>query len=378
MSLTVEFQPNELRRFDPRAAEVIGLAWVLGWRVRWINNKRKSVVLSTGDQERNKTITVPSTNINANRVASSYRQLFQYTEPQVIADLALGKMDVRNQPEPVQRIVTLLGTRIYTYAAEHLERRDPDLAARLLSPQREDPVPTKNPRAPLGNNVGDAIREAEQRNGAAPKHVASRKTFLASRNGKEYPSDIIDVITYTDGSIAYGCKRCDFVTDKSHLSVRSHSVNVHKGEGQPDWKAIDLQRAAAKAKPEPKPEPAKPTPRSIAELAKPIPPAEPAKPVVRQEAPLHGITLLTHHVRTALRAGAGQPRDVAVHLLELDPLVRMEIATLILNGHQFEQLRTAADEAIALAKLERDAERDRADKLQGDLRALKDILGSIQ
>lgn len=375
MASNVEFIETDLRRFDARAREIIALAWVLGWTIRWLNPKHKAVMLVNGDHERRKVINVPTTNMNANRVNGAYRQILQHTDTDRVKNLAFGTLDMRTQPEAVQRIVTLLGTRLHTFIADSLDRRDREEAA--MSPQTK-----------VVNNVGEAIKEAEK----GKPRVVSTRPFMASRGDVGvYESDAIVIATLSDGTEIFKCKRCDYMNVKDK-SVRSHSNTQHRGEGTPTWKVVRDQQAeisktnALRNPPKVEPKiqfqdkPADPkaylppTPKSIAEMSHTATVAKTAA-----QAPLHGVTLLAHEIRQAMKASTTAPaRDAAVHLVGLPPETRMEIATLILNGHQFEQLRTAADEAIALAREERDAERTRADKLQGDLHALKDILGSIQ
>lgn len=343
MVTTPEFVLSDIKRFDIKAQQAIALAIALGWRCRWTNSNKRLAILSLGQ----KRIDVPLTNINANRARSWAQQIMRASDHDAVMLLATGgERDMLKLSPEQQGAVALVGTFLRDSTREYLESKGEKM------PQR------------MTQSVGDAVprptppQQATPRPGSeAPPEdlvlkVKRRYPYTAARGGggrAAYQSDITEVIEFENGSIIYGCKRCKYVNPNPN-SVRAHSVQAHPGQGSPK----EMLKPEEEVLVTPSPEPS-----------------------------VVGVPLLTRII-TDLRKGDPSSRDIAVGLVNQPWETRCHLAMLLLNGRQFEQMRTGAEEAVseAMAEAERWKElagvyQEQANRAEGDLESLKEIISGI-
>lgn len=344
------------KKFEQSGRNTIALATILGWRVHWNSNNKNTAVLTS--QTGTKKIVVPTTNINANRYRSWITQILTSSDSAQVVRLAQGTLDLRTQPEAVQRVVATMGTALSQFAMRYAEQRSLIDAA-----SKETPVLTQK----VIESVGPPVTAVQDPLPVSPS-VTDRHTvgvvkvepLMATRasdgrsKGRTYESRTTEVVTLSDGSAFFRCRFCEYVS-VNKLSVRAHSNTAHRGLG---------------------------TPEHVAEQRKAEQPSAPAA-MPSDPRRLHGIELLTHEVREGFK-DRQQARDVAVHLLNLSFEERAKIAHIILNGKDVETLRTLAEESIAEANEARDAAvakaaaaEAKATAIESDLTALREMIQGI-
>lgn len=346
------------RKFVQAGRNAIALATVLGWNVYWNSSAKNTAVLT--NRNGTKKIVVPTTNINAHRAVGWLNQIFTNSDTDQVINLARGNLDLMTQPEDVQRVVATMGTALNEFArtyaeARHLIEKEGNAvkAAPLtqkimdaVAPVPPKPAPPVEPEPVTGSHTTQVVKVEPLQ--------ATRFTGHGGNRSTRYISKAIEVVTLDDGTEFFRCQFCKKYVNANKLSVRSHVNSVHRGEGSPDHKKEET----------------------------PVTPPPPAAPAA-QGPSLHGIELLTHEVREALRPN-NQPRDVSVHLLNLSFEQRAKIAHIILNGKDVETLRTVAEEAVseakaaaAAAEAKAAAATERANQIESDLTALREMVQGI-
>lgn len=357
---------SDWNRFAQSGRNAIALATILGWKVHWNSSNKNTAILQNGAKK----IVVPTTNINANRARSWIKQILTASDADQIVQLAEGTLNLRDMPEEVQRVVATMGTALNQYAMSFAEQRQLIKEESVLThkvgeavEQQPAPVEQQPPQQSVtqrhtedDEDFEQFLEELDRIEVVKTEPLLARQRKKKGGSGDMYESKGIEVVTLSDSTQFFRCKFCTYV-NANKLSVRSHLNSNHRGMATPDF----------------------------AKKEEPVPAAEPAQPATKADAivSLHGIELLTHQVREGLRPN-GQARDVSVHLLQLPFDQRAKIAHIILNGKDVETLRTAAEEAIAEAKSERDsalakadAATQRADALESDLSALRDMIQGL-
>lgn len=367
---TQEFAPSDLRRFEQRGAEAIALAMALGWGIRWSNKRRTAASLRSPSGD--KVILVPTTSINANRSKAIINQVITHSPPERLEVILRGTLDMRADNN-VARFIAVTGTAIFETVKEVIEaKRGAAAEADHLTQKIADALPepvAQEPEEPAAEvpftTLDDAVAEAKANLFPRPT-VVSRTPYLVRRNGptsnkgeETYESKAVDVITYSDGSVAYGCQHCDRVADKP-MRISTHAGQAHRGLTTPDYRIEQQSRGIAVPSP-------RFTPRPPTEREATVPEATTHQPALR------GLPLLTHHLRSAM-IRSDQARDVAVAICDLDFETRARLANVILMGRESETMRAAAEERIAEVEAERDAARAEAERLQAWKTSFQDLL----
>jgi hypothetical protein len=231
--------PADLSPFPKASARFLTHAHELGWSLRWSGAARHSMAVATSPT-REKSINVPTTNINDNRMRSWTNALGRYTDPEVLADY-LDKVGVTSK-----RLPPGIGT-------------DPLVA---LHPR---PSKTAIPRPPKQTALEAAMTAAHEKaeevshgvtidREADAKQVrmhdpdltvVSEKPWVARRSGQQggkgtmYESPFVIERLWSDGTVDYRCPHCDFTSDKPR-SVSSHGAGRADHPKGPQSKAFPV------------------------------------------------------------------------------------------------------------------------------------------
>jgi hypothetical protein len=376
MSSVPEFKASEIKQFDRKAQDTIALALILNWSVRWTNRRRNSVMLVNKDHS--KKILVPTTNVNANRARSWLSQIATHTPDADLNRLLVGDIDLMRAEPNIARVTAVTGTSVFQAMREFMNEK----RGATLTQQVAEAVSFESDDEPLGVDI-----------------EVGRRPYMVQRSepGKgavAYESKAIEVIDYSDGSTAYGCRLCDRVADKPR-SISTHAGQAHPGQTTPDFLIEKHKRVAEEAV-------SQRVQDRVVEAVKTNPVAERVAAAVvagererasgslttldealaqsanRKEgtvqSDLRGVPLLTHHLRAAMTR-SDQARDVAVEITSLDFETRARLAHVILMGKDAETMRAAAESRITEAEQERDAAKAEAEQLRADWDALQDLLG---
>lgn len=250
MPSATQFDPSDTGLFVPVAAKTINLARVLGWDVRWMGVRHDAVTLRSPDGD--KTINVPTTNVNANRAKSWIRAIFRYTDMNHLARFINGELDLTKEQPDVQSLVAVFGTEIF----KDLTKKE--------EPQVDHSVAFKNPTAPakpaplpVNGDIPavDPVMKAPDTKAISEPHVVSVQPFMRKdRNHRKdetgnvimSPSEFVNVITYSDGSVLHGCtwEGCDYTAEKmpSVLIHRHHHTGATRVPHKTKRKDAGVQR----------------------------------------------------------------------------------------------------------------------------------------
>lgn len=211
--------PDDLSRFPSSTQEILLLANELGWETRWLGVSHDLACIVSPNRE--KTLNIPRTNINANRTRSWLAGIKRYS-----GDAAFDAA---------------------------IEKRTASRGTMRLVMRDEPPTPVARPRPPVPETtVAAAMREAEEKAKVEPRvtvepepapssghgDVISEKPWMVRRggvkggHGRMYESPAVIERTHADGSVDYRCKFCDF-THENPRSVSSHRSQSHKDEVSP-------------------------------------------------------------------------------------------------------------------------------------------------
>jgi hypothetical protein len=209
---------SELRKFQPEARRIIALAKVLGWSVRWTNQRHHVVALRTQGKE----ILVPSTNINAKRARSWGDQIINHSPLESLNNLIAGDLDMVKDTEAAE-VVAVLGTSLMTSITRRAKERMNEEAATKRATQQPAPQPKKEEKVTAVMVESDVL--------PAPRLISTRP-WMVRKGGTEggkgtmYESPVVVVETYSDGSEVFRCRNCRY-SNENPRSVSSHNSRAH-------------------------------------------------------------------------------------------------------------------------------------------------------
>ena len=316
MVSTPAFTESDIYRFEDKGQMVIALGMLLGWTVRWQNSNRKVAVISLGGRR----INIPSTNLNAKRSESMLRQVLRHSPAEQLSDLLAGRMVLSDYSPRFQGIIARVGVAGAVADAE---------AAAAELAKREEPVqmelPTTEPE-PEPTDSGDEPK---------PPTVVKVTPYIARLNQThQYESGTIEVIGWSNGTTTYRCRICRKFEGLSARSVSNHAKWAHPGEGLEERNRVIASQGTRKKR-APEPEPVEP----------------------------EGIEV---------EPDVNAPIDFdqfADSLLSLPFEQRAQLARTLLNGRD-----PQADERIAEVERQRDEAIRQREKVEADLRVIRDLL----
>lgn len=229
--MTSPFSPSDTRKFVPVAGKTISLARLLGWDVRWMGVKQDAVTLRSPDG--NKTINIPTTNVNANRAKSWARAIFRYTDDAHLARFVNGELDLMKEDEQTQSLVATFGSEVITMLREKAAASEPvrDRAMTVTNSTpgaKPAPLPVKADIPAVDSVMQNAVETKPAKGG---RYIVKVEPYMRKDHSRKkdaegnilmFPSEHINVVTYSDGTIEYGCTQCDYTTPKGWQSVLIH------------------------------------------------------------------------------------------------------------------------------------------------------------
>lgn len=190
-----QFHPHDVNAFQPTARRVIICAGVLGWTIRWANQRKGMAVLISEDGS--KKINVPKTSLNSHRSDAMIRQIVTHTKPEAITELFKGA-DLTKDTDMADLLVWL---------------------ARYLP----TPTETETPAVPIHNEPLPFDTETPEPPKTDSPLVISTQPVVTAR-GKV--STRVIQRQWSDKHVDYVCAECDF-SALTENPVRSHNVFKH-------------------------------------------------------------------------------------------------------------------------------------------------------
>lgn len=194
--------PNDLSGFTREVQTMLTMAHDLGWSVRWLGVQKHVAEITSPNRE--KSINIPTTNINANRLKSWVGAIRRYSDPEKVEEWA-----DEHTPRPKKPTFTppIPPTTVAAAMAE---------ARASHSVTKEETV--TQPALPTDYVSADVT-------------VVSEKPWMAKRSGHEvthkgtvYESPWVIERTWSDGHVDYKCTTCEYTAAKPR-SVSSHAAN---------------------------------------------------------------------------------------------------------------------------------------------------------
>lgn len=200
------FHPHDVNAFQREARRVIIAAGILGWTIRWANQRKGMVVLISEDGS--KKINVPKTSLNQHRSEAMIRQIITHTSPEAITELFKGT-DLT---------------------------KDTDMADLLVWLARYLPTPTEKetPAVPIENQPlpfdAETPEPAKTDSPLVYEVVPYLVWYKDGRHLKEaMPSERVVQRNWSDGHVDYACSEvgCTY-TSLSAAPVTSHNNFKHR------------------------------------------------------------------------------------------------------------------------------------------------------
>lgn len=274
--------PGDLSPFPDQTQRVLRMADALGWHLRWLGVQHKLANISSPNHE--KSINIPSTNVNANRAKSWFNQIVRYSDPKKVAEYA----EKERHPATAKGITSAMRlafpefalpeerTAMRTAYEEGARAKQPkpkpappvtyvtdaDRTQSTIGDERRSGLPCADCMTPYDkctdrvftkgkaccarcadtdtHNVEvvekvarlkiDPEADAKQVRMHDPDlTIVSERPWIARRSGKEggkgkvYESPYVTERLWSDGTVDYKCPYCQYVSDKPR-SVSSHGA----------------------------------------------------------------------------------------------------------------------------------------------------------
>lgn len=242
--------PDDLSPFPKDTRDILRMAHDLGWSIRWSGTSKRIATIHS-PVEASKQITVPSTNLNADRRRSTVRQIARYSDPDRVQDFVDSQVTVRGKsalrlaldigPEPpkVEPKTFEQGTAVARAMREAHEAAT-QAAADEAAAMAEDHRLIR--KANDDDEQVAALDEAERLSQDVTRSIVTTKPWMVRKGGKHgsdgtmYESPVTLERIWSDGSIDYRCKFCTYTNDKGR-SVSAHASKKHT-------EAVGLSRKA--------------------------------------------------------------------------------------------------------------------------------------
>lgn len=190
--------PNDLSGFTREVQTMLTMAHDLGWSVRWLGVQKHVAEITSPNRE--KSINVPTTNINANRMKSWVGAIRRYSDPEKVEQWA----DEHTRPKKPTFTPPIPPTTVAAAMAE---------ARASHSVTKEETV--TQPALPTDYVSADVTVVSE-------KPWLARSSGVPGGKGTKYESPFVLERLWSDGHVDYKCPTCDYSSDRPR-SVSSHA-----------------------------------------------------------------------------------------------------------------------------------------------------------
>lgn len=229
--------PSDLSRFPSRTRPVLEMARDLGWQVRWLGTEKRLACIVSPNRE--KSLNVPTTSINANRMKSYLSQIRTYSDPEKFDDWVEENMPgVRTAIERKARERTPLGEtvleRAMREAQEKAEAGEPASTTEASQQEHAEEVSQVVKAEPEDYVPADTVVVTE-------KPWMVRRGGQADGSGRMYESPHVIERIHKDGRVDYRCRWCSDYENENPRSVAVHAAKRHpdhKAPAQPQGRKV--------------------------------------------------------------------------------------------------------------------------------------------
>lgn len=231
MSRTFDID-TDLSHFSKEARHLLHAARHLDWSIRWLTDQHQvAQITSPGDEH--KTINIPTTNVNANRVKSWVKQLRRYSDDRDF--VAYVEM---NWPTAVK--VESLAPRVEVKGAS-FGKPQYVLADSHGSLNLGDAHPDGQQRAAEASSIiqelltqDDEVEDTHRVVSTKPWLVRKAPSTRSGSAGSMYESHSVSVVTFSDGRQEYRCNFCEYEHPDNPRSVSAHAAKAHPEHPRPE------------------------------------------------------------------------------------------------------------------------------------------------
>jgi hypothetical protein len=253
MNIPLDVQ-RDLRRLTTEARDVVEIAESLGYTITWANHKRQIIDLLSTFNGRH--LTMPTTNINANRLRTLRRQVMRHADPAVVKErFTFTGMADKNRKEGKIKPTFDIASDNDT-ATKRGGFPMPTAVERAMNTARliaDEEAAAEDQRLIRKANDDDeqvaelvaAERNPVYRGGDTSVHLVSETPWMVRKGGHEggpgrmYESHSVLHRVWSDGGEDYRCRFCEYESDNprgvsGHASrsktghPKAEDVEVHK------------------------------------------------------------------------------------------------------------------------------------------------------
>lgn len=261
-SNTFDIENDDLSGFSKQARRFIDAAHALGWTLRWVgrNNQTVQVISPNGE----KSINVPKTSINANRVKSWVNALSHHSEPDAFHDYVEAQWPeaARQKPRAPRPELRARETAFGVGVVEYSDGDIPPMTMRTFAPDeaqvaaevaaevtaeaqrmedhmREEKRKARRQAEREASRLRDRISAEERARleeaaaGAPEVTVVSEGPWMVRQaphgdgTGMGYESHSVIQKVMSDGSVVYRCRFCHWPSNENPRSVSTHASKAH-------------------------------------------------------------------------------------------------------------------------------------------------------